>query len=168
MTAPARIRLLRDADNPWYELILIEGRNREIRKMFEEVGHHVEKIRRVGYGPLVLDLEPGLSRDLTPDEVAALRRAAEGKRAKSAKIDLPARKMPRPRSDAPPRSGAAVRQELPRGNPAALAGTNAARLAESSPLQAQSNGRRSIPWKKPHLPPGVSGASKPVSSSCPV
>ncbi len=38
MTAPARLRLLRDADNPWYELILIEGRNREIRKMFEEVG----------------------------------------------------------------------------------------------------------------------------------
>src|SRR5690242_3849122 len=58
MTAPARIRLLREAENPWYEMILMEGRNREIRKMFEEVGHHVEKIRRVGYGPLVLDLEP--------------------------------------------------------------------------------------------------------------
>jgi 23S rRNA pseudouridine2605 synthase len=85
MTAPARIRLLRDADNPWYELILIEGRNREIRKMFEEVGHHVEKIRRVGYGPLVLDLEPGLSRDLTLEEVAALRRAAEGKSARPAR-----------------------------------------------------------------------------------
>jgi 23S rRNA pseudouridine2605 synthase len=79
MTAPARIRLLRDADNPWYELILIEGRNREIRKMFEEVGHHVEKIRRVGYGPLILDLEPGLSRELTLEEVAALRKAAEGR-----------------------------------------------------------------------------------------
>jgi 23S rRNA pseudouridine2605 synthase len=67
MTAPARIRLLRDADNPWYEMILTEGRNREIRKMFEEIGHHVEKIRRVGYGPLILDLEPGRSRELTPD-----------------------------------------------------------------------------------------------------
>jgi 23S rRNA pseudouridine2605 synthase len=78
MTAPARIRLLRDAENPWYEMILIEGRNREIRKMFEEVGHHVEKIRRVGYGPLVLDLEPGRSRELTPDEVESLRRAAKG------------------------------------------------------------------------------------------
>ncbi|MGC2637372.1 MAG: pseudouridine synthase, partial [Acidobacteriaceae bacterium] len=78
MTAPARIRLLRDAENPWYEMILIEGRNREIRKMFEEIGHHVEKIRRVGYGPLVLDLEPGRSRELTEDEVAVLHRAAEG------------------------------------------------------------------------------------------
>ncbi len=90
MTAPARIRLLRDADNPWYEMVLIEGRNREIRKMFEEVGYHVEKIRRVGYGPLILDLEPGRTRELTHDEVAALYRAAEGKGAK------PARKTPKP------------------------------------------------------------------------
>jgi 23S rRNA pseudouridine2605 synthase len=105
MTAPARIRLLRDAENPWYELILIEGRNREIRKMFEEVGHHVEKIRRVGYGPLILDLEPGRSRDLTLDEVAALRRAAEGKGSKRAKSDLPARKMPRPGRTRPTRPG---------------------------------------------------------------
>ncbi|MGA8162783.1 MAG: pseudouridine synthase, partial [Acidobacteriaceae bacterium] len=79
MTAPARVRLLREAENPWYEMILTEGRNREIRKMFEEIGHHVEKIRRVGYGPLILDLEPGHSRDLDPDEVEALRRAAAGK-----------------------------------------------------------------------------------------
>ena len=96
MTAPARIRLLRDADNPWYEMILIEGRNREIRKMFEEIGHHVEKIRRVGYGPLVLDVEPGRHRELTPEEVAQLRRAAEGKSVKSSRPEKPARKTPRP------------------------------------------------------------------------
>ena len=93
MTAPARIRLLRDADNPWYEMILIEGRNREIRKMFEEIGHHVEKIRRVGYGPLVLDVEPGRHRELTPEEVAQLRRAAEGKGPKPARD--PARRRPK-------------------------------------------------------------------------
>ncbi|MGA7520978.1 MAG: pseudouridine synthase [Acidobacteriaceae bacterium] len=90
MTAPARIRLLREADNPWYEMILTEGRNREIRKMFEEIGRHVEKIRRVGYGPLVLDLEPGRSRELTLEEIAALGRAAAGRSQKAAK------KMPRP------------------------------------------------------------------------
>jgi 23S rRNA pseudouridine2605 synthase len=60
-------------------VVLIEGRNRELRKMFEEVGHFVEKIRRVGYGPLVLDQEPGNLRELQPTEVDALRRAAEGK-----------------------------------------------------------------------------------------
>jgi len=58
-TSPARIRQVRQGDNPWYEVVLIEGRNRELRKMFEEVGHFVEKIRRVGYGPLILDQEPG-------------------------------------------------------------------------------------------------------------
>ncbi len=107
MTAPARIRLLRDADNPWYEMILIEGRNREIRKMFEEIGHHVEKIRRVGYGPLVLDVEPGRSRELTPDELTQLRRAAQGKSSKAVvETTAPARnRPPRPRTQRTPFSG---------------------------------------------------------------
>ncbi len=78
-TAPARVRQVRQGDNPWYEVVLIEGRNRELRKMFEEIGHFVEKIRRVGYGPLVLDQEPGKLRELEPSELAALRLAAEGK-----------------------------------------------------------------------------------------
>ncbi|HEY3703912.1 MAG TPA: pseudouridine synthase [Terracidiphilus sp.] len=78
-TAPARISQVREGDNPWFEVTLIEGRNRELRKMFEEIGHHVEKIRRVGYGPLVLDLEPGQSRELDPEELNLLRLAAEGK-----------------------------------------------------------------------------------------
>jgi len=78
-TSPARIRQVRQGDNPWYEVVLIEGRNRELRKMFSAVGHFVEKIRRVGYGPLVLDQEPGNLRELEPEELAALRLAAEGK-----------------------------------------------------------------------------------------
>lgn len=45
--------------------------------MFEEIGHHVEKIRRVEYGPLVLDLPPGESRELTTQEVQALYRATK-------------------------------------------------------------------------------------------
>ena len=78
-TSPARIRQVREGDNPWYEVVLTEGRNRELRKMFSAVGHFVEKIRRVGYGPLVLDVEPGEVRELTADEVNALRLTAEGK-----------------------------------------------------------------------------------------
>src|SRR5947209_7597980 len=72
-TAPTQIRLLKDAENPWYEMTLIEGRNRQIRRMFEEIGHHVEKIRRVGYGPLTLDVEAGQFRELTPREVNSLK-----------------------------------------------------------------------------------------------
>ena len=78
-TSPARIRQVRQGDNPWYEVVLIEGRNRELRKMFEEIGHFVEKIRRVGYGPLVLDQEPGNLRELEPEELDALRKTADGK-----------------------------------------------------------------------------------------
>lgn len=78
-TAPARIRQVRQGDNPWYEVVLIEGRNRELRKMFEEIGHFVEKIRRVGYGPLVLDQEPGNFRELEAEELELLRKAADGK-----------------------------------------------------------------------------------------
>ena len=71
-TAPLRIKLVRDAANPWYEVTLIEGRNRQIRRMFEQIGHHVEKIKRVRYGPLELDVEPGKFRHLTPEEVRRL------------------------------------------------------------------------------------------------
>ncbi|HTZ59151.1 MAG TPA: pseudouridine synthase [Acidobacteriaceae bacterium] len=79
MTQPAKIHLVRDAENPWYEVVLTEGRNREIRKMFEEIGHFVEKIRRVGFGPLVLDVKPGEMRELDEHEVNLLKRAAHRK-----------------------------------------------------------------------------------------
>ncbi|HXZ78655.1 MAG TPA: pseudouridine synthase [Terriglobales bacterium] len=72
-TAPAKIRQAREGANPWYEVTLIEGRNRQIRRMFEEIGHHVEKIKRIRYGPLELDVEPGRFRELRPAEVARLR-----------------------------------------------------------------------------------------------
>jgi 23S rRNA pseudouridine2605 synthase len=77
-TAPAKIRLIREGDNPWLEVTIIEGRNRQVRKMFEEVGHHVEKIRRVQYGPLALDVPPGDWRNLTLLEVSKLKAAASG------------------------------------------------------------------------------------------
>jgi 23S rRNA pseudouridine2605 synthase len=76
-TAPAKVRLIREANNPWYEVTLIEGRNRQIRKMFEEIGHHVEKIKRVRYGPLELDVHPGEFRRLTPQEVTRLKSATK-------------------------------------------------------------------------------------------
>ncbi len=80
-TAPAGIKLVREAANPWYEVSLIEGRNRQIRRMFEEIGHHVEKIKRVRYGPLELNVEPGKFRHLTNKEVAQLRAAARARKA---------------------------------------------------------------------------------------
>jgi 23S rRNA pseudouridine2605 synthase len=95
MTQPASISLVRDTDNPWYEVILTEGKNREIRKMFEEVGHFVEKVRRVGFGPLVLDVKPGEMRELDEAEVTQLRRAA---RKQPASPQQPHKLARRPRS----------------------------------------------------------------------
>lgn len=77
-TSPAKVRLVGDGANPWFEVVLIEGRNRQIRRMFEGVGHHVEKIKRVQLGPLVLDVEPGRLRELTKREVEELKKAASG------------------------------------------------------------------------------------------
>jgi 23S rRNA pseudouridine2605 synthase len=75
-TAPAKIRVIRESANPWYEVTLIEGKNRQIRRMFEEIGHHVEKIKRVRYGPLELDVHPGKFRKLTTEEVSKLKSLA--------------------------------------------------------------------------------------------
>jgi len=76
-TAPAKIKSIREGDNPWYEVTLIEGKNRQIRRMFEEIGHHVEKIKRVRYGPLQLDVPPGEFRKLDSQEVAKLQAAVK-------------------------------------------------------------------------------------------
>jgi 23S rRNA pseudouridine2605 synthase len=75
-TGPASVRIVKEGANPWYEITLIEGRNRQIRRMFEAVGHHVEKIKRVRYGPLALDVPPGEFRMLTPKEVDRLKSAS--------------------------------------------------------------------------------------------
>jgi len=79
-TSPAKIRLVEDAANPWYEVILIEGRNRQIRRMFQHVGFLVEKIKRVQLGPLKLDVATGKIRPLTVREVAQLKSLAASKR----------------------------------------------------------------------------------------
>ncbi|MGA2196517.1 MAG: pseudouridine synthase [Bryobacteraceae bacterium] len=75
-TMPAGLKLIRNAENPWYEVRLVEGRNNQIRMMFKHFGRLVEKLRRVKIGPLDLGpLKPGEFRHLTMEEVAKLKRA---------------------------------------------------------------------------------------------
>ena len=70
-TAPARVRRLGPAR---LELVLHEGRNRQVRRMCEAVGQPVRRLHRSRYAGLGLDgLRPGQSRPLTPPEVARLR-----------------------------------------------------------------------------------------------
>ncbi|HYL36745.1 MAG TPA: pseudouridine synthase [Bryobacteraceae bacterium] len=74
-TAPAGLKLIERAANPWYEVRLIEGRQNQIRLMFKHFGRLVEKLRRVRIGFLELGaLKPGAFRHLTPAEVARFRR----------------------------------------------------------------------------------------------
>jgi 23S rRNA pseudouridine2605 synthase len=73
-TAPARVRRLRGGDE--LELTIREGRNRQVRRMCEAVGHPVLALRRVAFGPLRLgDLEPGAHRRLGEAELRKLREA---------------------------------------------------------------------------------------------
>lgn len=70
-TAPAGLRLIKRAANPWYEVRLIEGRQNQIRIMFKHFGLLVEKLKRVKIGFLDLGpLKPGAYRTLTRTEVA--------------------------------------------------------------------------------------------------
>jgi 23S rRNA pseudouridine2605 synthase len=76
-TLPAGLKLVRRAENPWYEVRLFEGRNQQIRLMFKHLGRLVEKLRRVKIGPIDLGpLKPGEFRYLNSEEVEKLKRAA--------------------------------------------------------------------------------------------
>jgi 23S rRNA pseudouridine2605 synthase len=75
-TMPAGLKLVRAADNPWYEVRLYEGRNNQIRMMFKHFGRLVEKLRRVRIGPVEIGpLKPGEFRHLDEAEIEKLRRA---------------------------------------------------------------------------------------------
>jgi 23S rRNA pseudouridine2605 synthase len=75
-TMPAGLKVIRDAENPWYEVTLHEGRNQQIRLMFKHFGLLVEKLRRVRIGPVELGpLKPGQFRHLSDEEVRRLKRA---------------------------------------------------------------------------------------------
>ena len=74
-TSPAEVR---QVEPGVLELTLGEGRKRQVRRMCEAVGHPVEELERVAFGPLRLDgLAAGEGRLLTPAEVERLRKTAE-------------------------------------------------------------------------------------------
>jgi len=68
--APCKIEPIKEGANSWYEVTLTQGKNRQIRDMFEAVGHPVQKLRRVRIGFLTdRDLPVGKYRALKPAEV---------------------------------------------------------------------------------------------------
>jgi 23S rRNA pseudouridine2605 synthase len=84
-TRPCRIESLsttraRGEGNCWLRVTLYEGRTRQIRRMFESIGHPVSKLRRTAIGPIRDEKLPlGAHRRLTAAELAALRDAVAGR-----------------------------------------------------------------------------------------
>lgn len=58
--------------NCWFRVSLREGRNREVRRLWESQGLQVNRLIRIAYGSIGLDVPSGRWRDLTDDEVGAL------------------------------------------------------------------------------------------------
>lgn len=78
MTAPAHVRLVeRSPSGTLIEITLEEGRNRQVRRMFEAAGHPVQRLVRTAIGPLMLGrLKPGTYRKLRFEEIRSLYEAA--------------------------------------------------------------------------------------------
>ena len=73
-TAPAKLKVIKRAENPWYEVELIEGRQNQIRLMFQSFGLMVEKLRRIQIAFLKLgSLPPTHWRSLTREELKRFR-----------------------------------------------------------------------------------------------
>ena len=80
-TRPARARRVRDtARRTLLELVICEGRNRQVRRMLEALGSGVLELRRTGFGPLTLAGVPsGRWRELEAGEIEALRISARSR-----------------------------------------------------------------------------------------
>lgn len=88
-TAPAEIRLMHATENnAWYEVTLIQGHNQQIRRMFDQIGHSVSRLRRVAIGHIREDKMPlGAYRLLSPREIKQFMRAPKQSKPKPESAD---------------------------------------------------------------------------------
>jgi 23S rRNA pseudouridine2605 synthase len=76
ITAPAKVKKIRMTENnAWLEITIHEGRNRQVRRMLEKIGHPVLKLKRIRINGIAAGkLEPGGYRYLTPEEVTKIKK----------------------------------------------------------------------------------------------
>jgi len=81
LTQPAIVKVKnqdKEKNTTLVEITIAEGRNRQVRRMFEHFGHTISKLQRIEFGPLNLKgLNAGEGRVMTPHEVKTIRHMAE-------------------------------------------------------------------------------------------
>jgi pseudouridine synthase len=81
-TAPCIIfPVKKTTENLWVEMTLFEGRNRQIKRMWEKIGYQVLKLKRIAFAGLSLEkMRPGEYRFLTPRELQRLQKVIQNKK----------------------------------------------------------------------------------------
>ncbi|TSE21562.1 Ribosomal large subunit pseudouridine synthase B [Tepidimonas alkaliphilus] len=137
---PARVQALEELGgtgaNRWYRVVLTEGRNREVRRLFEAVGHAVSRLIRVRYGTVTLPrgVRRGTWWELEPQAVADLMAQAG--------LPLPADQQPRPRAAATSPATGSPRSRASASGVAAAVNKASRPAAPQAPTSARKSGSR--------------------------
>jgi 23S rRNA pseudouridine2605 synthase len=155
-----QVRLVNVDRHAWVEVTLHEGKQHEVKRVLEAVGHPVSKLRRVAFGPVTLrGLEPGQFRVLTPREIAGLLRGAPSP-------PIPARRVRRrPRPAGAGRAapgGTGSRRELPgsredRKRGSSGRGTDRAGVRGAGPRKGSTGAGRGATGRGQAAKPGARG-----------
>lgn len=161
----ANIKLKRRVkDTSWLEIVLEEGRNREIRRLLARVGHKVLRLRRIAIGPLKLGGLPiGAHRALTAQEVRELKKAVSGTPVRRKRVRRSPHSKPKGSStDRRARSKTAVKKKSAKRTKS-LAGAKKVRSAAKGRSTARvSEHRKPTKKKRSVMATSKKKSSKPV------
>ncbi len=142
VTSPAEVRILKESPaNAWLELVIIEGRHHQVKRMLEAVGHRVLRLIRTDFGSITLEpLPTGGWRFLTNAEIAALKSwnpgsAHKAKRPRPARSDKPL--SAKPHGDKPVRGKPSRAEKPSRGSKPARTDRRTGSVAGPKRLRAR-------------------------------
>lgn len=169
-TLPAQV--IRDADtgkHTWFVVSIREGKNRQIRRMFEAVGLDVIRLRRIAYGPVALgDVPPAGFRRLSEEEIEELYEAAGAKRPR---LSASRGRLPRTQRDAVARRAKAAKGPAPepavgsRGKGKGASKPRAGGDRKNAGSRSRANDERGGDAPKSRTGAGRSGAAPKARSS---
>lgn len=157
--ASVRVRK-RTRENTLLEIVLKEGRNREIRRVLARIGHKVLRLKRVALGPLRLgDLPTGAARPLRPDELRKLRRGGSNQAAGRGGKRKPAATGSGSSARAGSTRTATAKGTKTAGKAAGKAGgkTAAAKPAAKTAQKTRGSGKSALPQSRPSLGTVIGG-----------